>query len=134
MKTTIFQRSLRNSSLLLLLFEFNNFSLLKDIIDKSIYASGTPELQLMAVQYYCHLSLSVLLDQATTLLLEGVLVTWYGRISYIYTFWYNFDTFLCQFLEKGTSDRCLICLNQLLRFSGFSLYPLSFSFKLQVLK
>jgi len=41
LKTTISQRSLRNSSLLLLLFEFNNFSFLIDIIDNIIYASGT---------------------------------------------------------------------------------------------
>ena len=46
--------------------------------------------------------------------------------SYIYTFWYNFDIVLYQFLETGTSDRCLVCLNQQPRFSGFSLYPLSF--------
>ena len=39
--TTISQRSLRNSSLPLLLFEFNNFSVLIDIIDNIIYASGT---------------------------------------------------------------------------------------------
>ena len=26
--------------------------------------------------------------------------------SYIYTFWYNFDTVLCHFLETGTSDSC----------------------------
>ena len=44
----------------------------------------------------------------------------------IYTFWYNFDTVLCQFLETGTSDRCLLCIVQHLRFSGFILYPLSF--------
>ena len=43
-----------------------------------------------------------------------------------YTFTYNFDTVLCQFLETGTSDRCLISIVQLLRFSGFRLYPLSF--------
>ena len=40
--------------------------------------------------------------------------------------WYNFDTVLCQFLETGTSDRCLISIVQLLRFLGFSLYPLWF--------
>jgi len=46
-------------------------------------------------------------------------------IQHIYVL-YIFDTVLCQFLETGTSDRTLICLNQLLRFLGFSLYPLSF--------
>ena len=59
-----------------------------------------PELQPMAVQYYCHVSPSVSRDQYTALLL----VMWYGHMSYIYTFWYNFDTVLCQFLEAVTSD------------------------------
>ena len=54
----------------------------------------------------------------------------YGRISYIYTFWYNFDSVLCQFLETGTSDRCLIGIVHLLRFSGFSQYPLHYTFLL----
>ena len=41
LKTEISKRSLRNSGFLLLLFEFNNFSFLIDIIDNIIYASGT---------------------------------------------------------------------------------------------
>ena len=40
--------------------------------------------------------------------------------------WYNFDTVLCQFLEIGTSDRCLLGIVKNLRTSGFILYPLSF--------
>ena len=47
-----------------------------------------------------------------------------SRDTDIYTFWYNFDTVLCQFLETGTSDRCRIGIFHLLRFSGFSLYPI----------
>ena len=39
---------------------------------------------------------------------------------------YKFDTVLYKFLQTGTSDKCLIGIVQLLRFSGFSLYPLSF--------
>jgi len=58
----------------------------------------SPELQPM--QYFCHVSPSVSCDQYTALPLEGVLVMWYERISYIYTFWYNFDTVLCYFLEQ----------------------------------
>ena len=46
--------------------------------------------------------------------------------SHIYTIWYKFDTVLSQFLETGTSDRCLTCIVQRLRFSGFGLYPLLF--------
>ena len=53
----------------------------------------SPALQPMAVQYYCHVSPSVSGDQYTAMPLEGVLVTWYGHISYIYTFCYNFFTF-----------------------------------------
>ena len=45
---------------------------------------------------------------------------------YIYEFSYKFDTLLYQFLETGTSDRCFIYIVQLLRFSGFILYPHSF--------
>ena len=54
----------------------------------------SPELQTIAVQFYYHVSPSVLRDQYTELPLEGVMVTWYGRISYICTFWYNFDSFM----------------------------------------
>ena len=42
----------------------------------------------------------------------GISSTWYGRVSYKYTFWYNFDTVLCKLLETGTSDRCLVCIVQ----------------------
>ena len=47
-------------------------------------------------------------------------------ISFTYTFWYNFDTVLCQFLETVTSNRFLICIRQFLRFSGLIFYSLSF--------
>ena len=47
----------------------------------------SPELQPMAVQYYCHESPSVSRDQYTALPLERVLVTVYGGISYKVTFW-----------------------------------------------
>ena len=53
--------------------------------------------------------------------------------SYIYTFWYNFDTVLYQFLETGTSDRTLICLNQLHEIFRFQPIPL-FIFPLQSFK
>ena len=63
-------------------------------------------------------------DNDTAMLLAEVIVTSYPTVQTIYTIWYNFDTVLYQFLETGTSDRRLIVQN--LRFSGFSLYPLSF--------
>ena len=81
------------------------------------------------VCFYYYLNLKSFQYYIIALPLERVLVTWYGRISYISTFWYNFDTVLYQFLETGTSDRCLICIVQLLRFLGFSLYLLLFFLK-----
>ena len=47
-------------------------------------------------------------------------------IQLLYKIAYKFDTVLYQFLETGTSDRCLKCIVQNLRFSSFILYPLSF--------
>ena len=90
LKITISQRSLRNSSLLLLLFEFNNFSFLIDIIDNILYASGTCHQN--SNQWQC----SIMVTCLRLYHMERVPVTWYGRISYIYTFWYNFDKVLCQ--------------------------------------
>ena len=119
LKTSISQRSLRNSSLLLLLFEFDNFSFLIDIIDNIIYASET-WLQ-NSNQWQC-----------------SIIVTWlrlYYVTSILHCHWREFWTYilhvyglvnLCQFLETGTSDRCLLGIVQLLRFSGFTLYSLSF--------
>ena len=43
-------------------------------------------------------------------------------------------TVLYQFLETGTSDKSLIGLNQLLKFSGFSRYPFHFSFSVPLRK
>ena len=104
LKTSISQRSLsrlRNLSLFLLLFDFNNFSFLIDKIDIIIYASDVTRTSIngSAILLSC---VSVCITWPVTL--EGVLVTWYGRSTYIYTFWYNFDTVWCQFLETGTSD------------------------------
>ena len=44
----------------------------------------------------------------------------------IYKVLYNFDTFLYQFFETGTSDGTNIGHDQLLKILDFSLYPLSF--------
>ena len=68
----------------------------------------------------------VSLDNDTAMLLAEVIVTSYPTVQTIYTIWYNFDRVLYQFLETGTSDRRLIGIVQLMRFSGFSLYSLSF--------
>ena len=43
----------------------------------------SPELQPMAVQYYCHMSLSVSCDQYTALPLAEVLVTYTNSTDYM---------------------------------------------------
>ena len=60
--------------------------------------------------------------------LPSIVVQYTGHViqTYILHIHVFFYTVLRQFLETGTSDRCLIGIVQLLRFSGFSLYPLSF--------
>ena len=94
LKTRISQRSLRNSSLLLLLFEFNNFSFLIDIIDNIIYASGTCHQN--SNEWQCSIIVTCLRlvshDQYTLLPLEGVLVTWSVYLTYI-----QFSIILAQF-------------------------------------
>ena len=134
LKTRISQRSLRNSSLLLLLFEFNNFSFLIDI-DNIIYTSGTCHHN--SNQRQCSINVtclpSALRHQYTALSLEGVLVTWYKRISYIHMFWYNFVTVLCKFVEIGTLLRCIIVLFNAEDSQVSSLYIAPFIFYLQSL-
>ena len=60
-------------------------------------------------------------DQQTALPLEGTLVTWYWRISYIYTFWYNF--FVNFSRPEHQLDVLYVSFGQLLRFSGFRPKP-----------
>ena len=50
----------------------------------------------------------------------------------LYTIWYNFDTILYQFLKTGTSNRCLICIVQNRKFSGFSPFHFSFTVPLTI--
>ena len=49
-----------------------------------------------------------------------------GTVNEKSKFWYSFDSVLYQFIETWTSERTLTGLNQLLKCSGFNLYPLSF--------
>ena len=86
----------------------------------------SPVLSPMAVQYYCHMSLSVSRDR-----LNCHLRGFWSRDNEVfftytlYMFLYDFNTVVCQFLVTWTSIGCLIV--QLLRFSGFSLInPISF--------
>ena len=66
LKTIISRRSLRNLSLLLLLFEFNSFFFLINKIDNIINTSVSCELPPMALLYHYHVTTSVSRDQYTT--------------------------------------------------------------------
>jgi len=61
----------------------------------------SPELQPMAVQYYCHVSPSISRDQIDCTAIGGSSGHVIG--TYILHVWYNFNTVLCQFLETGIS-------------------------------
>ena len=69
-------------------------------------------------------------DLYTELPLEAVFVTWYDRIFYIDMFLYRFDTVLYWFLETGTSDICVIGIDNSRDFH-FSFY-FSFTVPLSV--
>ena len=122
------QKSLRNLSLLLLLYEFNNFSSIIDIIDNIISASGTRHQN--SSQWQCSITVTRRRLYHVTSILHCHWSEFWSRdtdayLIYIYTFWYNFDTVLCQDLKTGTSDRYFIGIVKVLRFSSFSLHPLS---------
>ena len=101
LKTSICQKSLRNSSLLLFLSEFNNFSFLIDIIDNIIYASGTCHQN--SNQWRCSIIVTSLCLNHVTSILHCRWKEFWSRDKNVYlthTFWYNFDTVLCYFLEQ----------------------------------
>jgi len=127
LKTTISQRSLRNSRSLLffnlIIFYF------QDIIDNIIYASRTCHRN--SNQWLCNIIVTCLRLYHFTSILHCHWWEFWSRdteVCLTYKFWYDFDTVLCQFFETGTSHRCLTGIVQLLRFSVFSLYPFYFSF------
>jgi len=80
LKTTISQRSLRNSSLILLLLELNNFSFLIDLINNIIYASGTGHRN--TNQWQCSIIVTCLTYQNTALPRSGHVIRTY--ILHIY--------------------------------------------------
>ena len=126
LKTTISQRSLRNSGVLLLLFEFNNFSFLIKIIDNIFW-------RLEHVTRTPTNGSAVLLSCVSIITWPVYCIAIWGSFGHVIRTYilhiYVFHTILFLFLETGTSDRCLIGLVQLLRFSAFSLYtPFNFSF------
>ena len=81
----------------------------------------SPELQPMAVQYYCHVSPS--LYHVTSILHCHLREFWSHDtdVNLTYICFGIILTVLFQFLETGTFDTFLIDIVQLLRISGFSL-------------
>jgi len=100
-------------------------SLSRDIGDtwQWYYDTALPLVKIL-VMWYCNVSiiLSIISLKNTK---YDLFKTWniIPNLMYIYMVWYNFDTVLYKFLETGTSGRTLICLDQLLKCLGFSLYP-----------
>ena len=121
MKKTISQRSLRNSSLLLSLFEFNNFSFLIDIMDNIIYASGTCHQN--SNQWQCIIIVTCLRLYHVTSILHCHLREFWSRDTDVYLTYIRFGIILTQFNVIFSRQRHQI---ELLYVSCFSLYPLSF--------
>ena len=88
----------------------------------------SPELQPMVVQYYCHVSPSLSRDQYTAQWRE-----FWSRDTDVYLTYIHFGIILTILtilsISRDRNILCLKCIVQLLRFSGFNLYPLSSPFK-----
>ena len=125
LKTTISQRSLRNSSLLLLLFEFNNFSFLIDIIDNINYASGTCHQN--SNLWQCSILVTCLRLYHVTSMLHCNWREFWSCNTDVYLTFIRFGTILTPFYVNFSRQEYQIYvlgIVQLLRFSGFSLYHL----------
>ena len=111
------------------------YSVNKQLIWKQRYPRGAWEVQVCSYyyssatchqnsnQWQCSIFVNCLLLYPVTIILHCHWREFWSRD----TFWYYFDTVFCQFLKTGRSDKCFTGIVQLLRFSGFSLYPLSFT-------
>ena len=113
--------------MLLLLFEFNKFSVLIDIIDNIIHASETCHQN----SNQCSIFVMCLRLYHVTSILHCHWREFWSRDTDVHLPCIRFgiiDRFFCQFLDTRTSERCLTGLVQLLRFSGYSLHPFHFSF------
>jgi len=130
LKTTISQRSLRNSSLLLLLFEFNNFLFLIDIIDNIIYTSGTCDLN--SNQWQCSIIVTCVRLYPVTSILHCHWREFWSRDTDVYFTYIRVGIILTQvyvnFSRQELQIDVFTGIVHLLKFSGFSLYSFQFSF------
>ena len=128
-KMTISKRSLRNSGLGLLLFEFNHFSFFRHIINNIIYTYHviiTPTNGMAchqnSNQWQCSINVTSLRLYHVTSILHCHWREFGSRDTDVYLpcirFGIILTDFFCQFLDTRTSDRYLTGLVQLLRFSG----------------
>ena len=128
--TTISQRSLRNSSLPLLLYDFNHFSFLIDKIDNIIYASGTCHQN--SNQWQCSIIVTCLRLYHVSSIMHCHWREFWSRDTDVYLTCIRFGIILTQFYvnisRKEHQIDVFICIVQRLKFSGFILYstPLSF--------
>ena len=97
LKTTISHRSLRNSGLLLLLFEFNNFSFLINIIDNIIYTSGSCHQN--PNQWQFSIIVICLCLYHVTSILHCYWREFWSRDTEVYLRYIRFDIILTQFMS-----------------------------------
>ena len=96
LKTTIYRRNLRTSGLLILGFEFNNFSFLKDIIDNIIYTSGSWGEN--SNQWQCSIIVTCLRLYHVTSILHCYQREFWSRDTDVYlTYYIRFGIILTQF-------------------------------------
>ena len=130
------RRSLRNSGLHLLLLEFNNFSFLIDLTDKFIYTSWSWDQN--SNQWHCSIIVKCLRLYQVTSILHCYWREFWSRDTDVYLTYMSFSIILTQFYVNFSRQEHHINgyagFDQLLRFSGLVLYPLTpFIFPLQSL-
>ena len=97
------------------------FSFFKDIIDNIIYTSGSCHQN--SNKWQCSIIVTCLRLYHVTSILHCHWKKFWTLDTDVYLTYIRFGIILT-LLETGTLDRCLIGIVQILRFSGFILYPL----------
>ena len=94
LKTIISQRSLRNLGVLLLIFEFNNFSILIDIINNNIYTFGPCHQN--SSQWQCSIVMCLCLYHVTSIV-HCYWREFWSHDTDVYLTYIHFDIILTQF-------------------------------------
>ena len=137
LKTMISQRSLRNSSLLLLLFKFIKFSFLIDINDNIIYASGTCHQN--SNHWQCSIIVTRLRLYHVTSILHCYWREFWSRDTDVYLTYMSFGIILTQFyvnfsIQEHHIDFLQVLINSwALRFYPIPPDPFHFSFTVSLI-